>query len=96
MSISLSKKEMTDVESAREFLSDYAIREKGEFNVSKVDCEILAFGQVTEYPIVTDDGRMRLLAETFDIKIMKMLDLLKLMLDCNHIDQRKIRTIINN
>ncbi len=43
--------------------------------------------------LVTDDGDMISVANEFGVKIMKTLELLKLMLDCAHITMRKIREI---
>jgi hypothetical protein len=39
------------------------------------------------------DEEMRIAAGAYDIKIFKTLELLKLMLDCRHIDIKKIREI---
>jgi hypothetical protein len=36
---------------------------------------------------------MRLAAKDYSIKTMKTLELLKLMIDCNHIDKAKVREI---
>lgn len=43
--------------------------------------------------IVTDDSDMLALAEDFNIKTLKTLDILRLMLDCRHIDITVVRQI---
>jgi hypothetical protein len=53
----------------------------------------LAFAYILNIPVATDDSDMITLANEFEIKIIKLLDLLKLMLDNNHIDMKKIRSI---
>lgn len=51
---------------------------------SKVDALALATASVLGVPIVTDDADMLVLAEAFNIEVMKTLELLRLMLDCGH------------
>lgn len=51
---------------------------------SPVDARALATASVLEVPLVTDDAAMLAVAEIFDIEAMKTLELLHLMVDCNH------------
>ena len=53
----------------------------------------LAHAYVLGISVVTDDGDMLALAEDFEIATLKTLALLKLMLDCGHIDMAKVREI---
>lgn len=61
--------------------------------LSKVDITALAHAYVLDIPIVTDDSDMLDLAVEFNIKTLKTLELLKLMLDCRHIDITIVRQI---
>jgi hypothetical protein len=61
--------------------------------VSRVDVTVLAHAYVLGLPVVTDDTDMLVLAKDFEIKTFKTLDLLKLMLDCGHINIAKVREI---
>jgi len=60
---------------------------------SKVDIIALAHAYVLDIPIVTDDSDMLALAQDFNIKTLKTLELLKLMLDCCYIDMAVVRKI---
>ena len=53
----------------------------------------MAHAYVLAIPIVTDDSDMLDLAQDFNIKTLKTLELLKLMLDCQHIDITVVRQI---
>jgi len=55
-----------------------------ELGTSRVDARALATASVLGVPIVTDDGDMLTLAEAFGIEAMKTLELLRLMMDCDH------------
>ncbi len=58
-------------------------RQRG-LGASPVDARALATASVLDVPVVTDDGDMLALADLFDIEAMKTLELLRLMVDCNH------------
>jgi hypothetical protein len=60
---------------------------------SKVDIKVLAHAYVLDIPIVTDDSDMLALAQDFNIKTLKTLGLLKLMLDSYYIDMVVVRKI---
>ncbi|MCH7869609.1 MAG: DNA-binding protein [Myxococcales bacterium] len=64
-------------------------RQRG-LDTSPVDASALATASVLEVPLVTDDGDMLTLADIFDIKAMKTLELLRLMLDCNHATMQQV------
>ncbi|MBN2437930.1 MAG: hypothetical protein JXL20_04945 [Deltaproteobacteria bacterium] len=53
----------------------------------------LAHAYILDIPIVTDDTAMLELAQDFDIRTLKTLELLKLMLDCRHIDMAMVKQI---
>lgn len=59
-----------------------------------MDALYIAYAIELDVHVVTDDEDMIVLAETFGAKVMRTLDLLKLMLDAGHIDMGKIRAIV--
>ncbi len=61
--------------------------------VSKIDVLCLAHAEQLDIPVVTDDADMLEVAAQYGIKTLKTLDLLKLMLNCNNIDMRKVREV---
>lgn len=63
-------------------------------NVSDVDIKYLATAYELELTLITDDSDMIKVAIEFGIDVLKTLELLKLMLDCSHIDIEKIKEII--
>lgn len=60
---------------------------------SRLDVTALSYGYVLGITVVTDDADMIALAKVFDVKIIKTLELLKLMLDSAHIDMTAVRRI---
>lgn len=89
--LQLSRKERGEIDRAFDFIFDHARTEYP--GVSRVDVTILAHAYVLGIPVVTDDGDMLALANDFEIQTFRVLDLLKLMLDCEHIDMSKVREI---
>jgi hypothetical protein len=91
-----SRAKSKEIVTVTQFLYDYAVREKPNDGLSWVDCNCIASSQVLEYPLVTDDKSMHMLAEHFDldITIFKTLDLLKMMRDVEHISKEKLHQII--
>lgn len=57
---------------------------------SKVDTRYIAYALELSVPLVTDDQDMTALARDYEVNVMPTLDLLKLMLESNHIDVKLI------
>ncbi|HUW61527.1 MAG TPA: hypothetical protein VMZ06_11010, partial [Candidatus Bathyarchaeia archaeon] len=74
-----------------DFLTNHARTEN--LSVSPVDVRTLCLGYMLGIPVITDDLDMLALANAFQIATMTTLDLVKLMLDENHIDMKKVRQI---
>ena len=74
-----------------EHLKEYKI--VCQLGISSVDIQCLAQGYVLDIPIATDDIDMLVVAEEFDISTMRTLELMALMLKCEHITMTKIREI---
>lgn len=60
---------------------------------SRTDCKLLAFGQLREVVVVTDDLPMHELAQTFEIEVWHGHELLKKMLSAKFIGNEMIRDI---
>jgi len=89
--INRSRTENKDTKFNLEYLNETA--KELELTTSPVDTEALALAMVLSIPVVTDDSDMLKLAAEYDIKTMKTLELMKLMLDEGHIDNSKIDAI---
>jgi hypothetical protein len=89
--LALKAKEKSEIKRAYDFILDYV--RNVHPGVSKVDVLALAHAELLAIPVVTDDDEMRQAAKDYGIKTLKTLELLKLMLDCNHIDMAKVREI---
>lgn len=90
--IAVSKKEKKEIDRAREIIDDY--KYENCLGVSSIDIHYLANAYVLSIPVVTDDDDMLELASVFDIRIMKSLKLLALMLEAKHISIKKVREIV--
>ena len=90
--LSLSRLQKKEWETAYEFIWDHVQTELP--GPSPVDVTVLSYAYVLGIPVVTDDTDMTALAEIFEVKVWKTLDLLKLMLDCGHIDMTRVRGVV--
>lgn len=89
--ITLSKKNKREIELTLDFLRQHKIDNR--LSVSEVDILYLTYGYVLDVCVVSDDTDMLEVAEVFNIKTRKTQELLRLMLDCEHIDMEKVRQI---
>lgn len=89
----ISRREKKSIQNTFEFLWDYVVTELP--GPSRVDALYIAYAMELDIHVVTDDEDMIQLANAFDAKVMRTLDLLKLMLDADHIDMRKIQSIVS-
>lgn len=62
---------------------------------SRVDALYVAYAIELDVPVVTDDEDMIKLAAAFGAKILRTLELLKIMLDAGHVGMDKIRSIVS-
>jgi len=62
---------------------------------SRIDVRALAFGNVLNTPVVTDDSNMISLAEEFDITVWGILDLMRLMYDSEYRSINELKTIVD-
>ena len=89
--LEISRENKQAIAHVYDFIKNHA--RDSQLGLSRVDITALAHAYVLAIPIVTDDSDMLALAEDFNIKTLKTLDLLKLMLDCRHIDIAVVRQI---
>ena len=89
--LKVTRQEKSEIKRACDFIHDY-VRHVHP-GVSRVDVLCLAHAEQLCIPVVTDDDEMTIAAGAYNIKTLKTLDLLKLMMDCCHIDIAKIREI---
>lgn len=87
----VTREEKSEIRRAYEFILDYV--RNVHPGVSKIDVLCLAHAEQLRIPVVTDDAEMRIAAGVYNIKTLKTLELLKLMMDCCCIDIAKVREI---
>jgi hypothetical protein len=87
----LSRKQQNEVALARGFIWDHVQTEMP--GPSRIDAIYLSYGYVLKIPVVTDDRDMRELGAAFEIETMATLELMKIMLDCGHINRGKVKEI---
>ncbi len=90
-SLNISRKDQQRIVQARDFIKNHA--RYAYPGISEEDVSALSHGYVLGIPLVTDDSDMLALAAEFGIRTFKTLELLKLMLDCHHIDMTIVRQI---
>ena len=89
----ISNKQKKAIQTTYEFVWDYVVTELP--GPSRVDARYIAYAIELDVYVVTDDEDMITLAKEFGAKIMRTLDLLKLMFDAGHIDMKKIQSIVS-
>lgn len=84
-------KQCTAVDQARSYI--LSVEKDLGCNISLVDASALAIGVVKQQPVVTDDKDMCTVANELGIEIWSLLQVMKLMLDEDHIDLGKAKEI---
>lgn len=90
--LTLSRKNKKAIETAQDAMWDTVQTECP--GPSRVDARVLAHAYVLGIEAVTDDGDMRILAEIYDVPTICTLDLMKIMLDAEHIEMLDVRRIV--
>jgi predicted nucleic acid-binding protein len=86
--ITLSNNQRTEYESARDFLVQLA-----KETIALEDINGIAYAQVLDIPLVTDDREMANLAKDLELKVYSTVELLKLMVSEKFIGMKKVREI---
>ncbi|OGV55354.1 MAG: hypothetical protein A2017_16525 [Lentisphaerae bacterium GWF2_44_16] len=89
--IQVKGKELYDIECAFSFIFS-AGRRNG---LSPIDAKALAVAYILKIPLVSDDNAVLKEGSKFQIKTMTSLELLKLMVDNNHIKYSKVKEIVS-
>jgi hypothetical protein len=89
----ISRKQKASIEQTFEYLWDYVETELP--GPSRVDALYIAYAIELNVPVVTDDQDMTALAAAFDAKVMPTLELLRIMLDCAHVDMNTINGLFD-
>ena len=87
-----NKEERKDIELAYEAM--WALVEEENLGPSEVDTRIVAYGAALQIRIVTDDADMIELAQTYGVHQISSMELMKLMLDVEHIDMEKVTQVV--
>lgn len=85
----VSRKQKKSIEQTFGYLWDYVLTELP--GPSEVDALYIAYGLELDVPVVTDDKDMTQLAGEFGAPVMRTLELLKVMYDCNHVSLEAIK-----
>ncbi|HEB72949.1 MAG TPA: DNA-binding protein [Nitrospirae bacterium] len=89
--LALSRKEKKNIEITKDFILDYAV--ENQPGISKVDIAVLSYSYTLNIPLATDDSDMIKVAKYYNIVAYKTLELIRLMLDYEHIDMKKVEQI---
>lgn len=89
--LNIATKQSREVEQARSYI--LSMEKDLGCDISLVDATALAIGFVKQQPVVTDDKDMCKVAAELGIIVWNLLQLLKLMLDEEHIELHKVREI---
>lgn len=89
----VSRKQKRSIQDTFDYVWDHVETELP--GPSRVDALYIAYAIELDVHVVTDDEDMIALAEAFDAKVMRTLELLNLMLDADHIDMGKVRAIVS-
>ncbi len=90
--LTVSRAQRKDIDNAVSFIWDHV--QDGHPGPSRIDVLHMAHAYVLGIPLVSDDRDLLEVAKAFDINTMKTLDLMRLMLDCQHIQIEKVRSIV--
>ncbi len=91
--VNISNKEKKEIERTIGFLEGY--KNDNCLGTSPIDIKYLATAFILDIPVVTDDIDMLNLGKAFDIVTMTSMDLLKLMLESDHINIEKVRETVS-
>jgi len=90
--INMSRDQRKDAALANGYISDYNLAQS--LGIQEVDIDILSHALALDVPVVTDDREMTQLAKVFSIDVWNSLELMKMMLDCNHVSQKDLDAVV--
>ncbi|EOX4953580.1 DNA-binding protein [Vibrio campbellii] len=89
----VGKKQAKQIENAYSVIWEHVVNEFP--GPSPVDVKYLAYADVLGIKVVTDDADMTELAREFEIPVISSLELMKVMVESDHITMEKVRSIVN-
>ena len=90
--LQLGKKQRNQFEADRQTFIGIA-NDLGLVGISREDVNAAVYASILKIVLVTDDSDLIELCIALEIEVIRTLELLKLMLECEHIKLQKIRTI---
>ncbi len=90
--LTVSRQQRKEIENAISFIWDHVQTEQS--GPSRIDVVHLAHAYVLGIPLVSDDRDLLAVARDFAIEHMKSVELLRLMVDCAHVDLQKVKAIV--
>ncbi len=90
--LAVSRKERTAINESFSFIWEHVQTEQP--GPSRVDVLHLAHAYALKVLLVSDDRDLLAVAKTFDIHAIKSLDLLKMMVDCEHVTIARVNAIV--
>lgn len=88
----ITDKEKKRIEMTVEILLDH--KRQNKLEISNVDIICLSYGKILNIPVITDDVKMREVADEFGVLNNKTLELMLLMYECQHVTIKKIQEIV--
>lgn len=92
--INTGRKARKEIDLAFDFLWEHNI-ESG-LGASEADVKAVAYGYVLGIPVVTDDNDMLALGREFEVAMMRLIELLQLMYDCDHKTKSQINSLVEH
>ncbi|MEZ4599652.1 MAG: hypothetical protein R2940_07670 [Syntrophotaleaceae bacterium] len=92
--IKMEKEARKEIDLAFGFIWEHNIAT--ELGASPADVKAIAYGYVLGIPVVTDDNDMLTLGTEFGVKMIRLIDLLRLMHDCGHVNKSQITSLVQH
>lgn len=90
--LTIARKQKKEIADALSFIWDHI--QSSRPGPSRIDALHLAYAYVLAIPVVSDDRDLLAVADDFGITRIKSLELLRMMVDCAHIDMAKVNAIV--
>lgn len=90
--MTIGRKQKKEIDVAFSFIWDHV--QTVQPGPSRIDVRHLAHAYALGIPLVSDDRDLLAVADAFTIARMKSLELLRLMVDCGHVDIDKVNAVV--
>jgi len=92
--IKMSRQNRKEINLAFDFIWEHNV--SSGRGASPADVRAIAYGYVLEIPVVTDDNDMLELGSDFDVEMIRLIEILALMYDCEHISESTIKSLVEH